>query len=350
VEGSISHLGARRAAAGAVVAVALVLVARVNYLLFHSLAETFSVVVAGSVFMIGWASRRFLENAYLRLVAVAYLFLGLLDLLHTLSYAGMAVFAERTFQANQLWIAARYMEAITLLAAFAVLRWDRRPRMLPLLVGYGLVTAAVIASIFAWKVFPPCFVEGQGQTAFKIASEYVIIAMLAASLWLLRVDRTRFEPAVVKALALSMAAAIASEFCFTLYVDNFGVANVVGHLFKILSYSAIYFALVETGVARPYALVFRELMETNVRLQEEVAARKLMEDAKDVAIRDLHTAMEEVRKLRGIIPICAHCKKIRDDRGAWNQLEAYIQSHSEAQFSHGICPDCLREHYPEVLR
>jgi hypothetical protein len=58
--------------------------------------------------------------------------------------------------------------------------------------------------------------------------------------------------------------------------------------------------------------------------------------------------MEQVRTLHGIIPICAHCKQIRDDRGAWNQLEAYIQRHSDAQFSHGICPSCLERYFPDV--
>jgi len=57
---------------------------------------------------------------------------------------------------------------------------------------------------------------------------------------------------------------------------------------------------------------------------------------------DLKQALDEVRTLRGVIPICAACKKIRDDRGAWNQLEAYISRHSEAEFTHGYCPDCSR--------
>ena len=58
--------------------------------------------------------------------------------------------------------------------------------------------------------------------------------------------------------------------------------------------------------------------------------------------RDLQQTLEEVRTLRGVIPICASCKKIRDDRGAWNQLEAYISRHSKAEFTHGYCPDCSR--------
>jgi len=62
----------------------------------------------------------------------------------------------------------------------------------------------------------------------------------------------------------------------------------------------------------------------------------------------LQKALEEVKKLQGIIPICGYCKKIRDDEGLWNQLEVYIHSHSEAQFSHGICPDCYEIQIEEL--
>ena len=61
----------------------------------------------------------------------------------------------------------------------------------------------------------------------------------------------------------------------------------------------------------------------------------------------LQQALDEIKMLQGIIPICSHCKKIRDDEGYWNRFEAYIQKHSEAQFSHGICPDCARALYPD---
>jgi ABC-type multidrug transport system fused ATPase/permease subunit len=67
-------------------------------------------------------------------------------------------------------------------------------------------------------------------------------------------------------------------------------------------------------------------------------------------VNKLQTALAEVKTLRGILPICSFCKKIRDDEGAWNQVEAYVQKHSEANFSHGICPDCLQVHYPEQYK
>ena len=63
---------------------------------------------------------------------------------------------------------------------------------------------------------------------------------------------------------------------------------------------------------------------------------------------ELEAAFSEVKILRGMLPICMHCKKIRDDKGYWNQLESYIQEHSGAEFSHSICQECAKKHYPDM--
>ncbi len=75
---------------------------------------------------------------------------------------------------------------------------------------------------------------------------------------------------------------------------------------------------------------------------------KQTDKEKSEAIKELHKAMEEVKILSGFLPICASCKNIRDDKGYWNQIEAYISEHSEAEFSHGICPECLKKLYPGI--
>jgi hypothetical protein len=67
------------------------------------------------------------------------------------------------------------------------------------------------------------------------------------------------------------------------------------------------------------------------------------------AAQALRDALSQIKTLSGLIPICASCKKIRDDKGYWNQLETFIQEHSEAEFSHGICPDCMKKLYGVVL-
>jgi hypothetical protein len=85
-----------------------------------------------------------------------------------------------------------------------------------------------------------------------------------------------------------------------------------------------------------------------VRLEiaTDITVKKNAEVEKAQLIEKLKAALNEVETLRGIIPICSYCKKIRDDDGLWNQMEAYISKHSEAEFSHGICPECVKKHFP----
>ncbi len=78
---------------------------------------------------------------------------------------------------------------------------------------------------------------------------------------------------------------------------------------------------------------------------DDINMRKKAEKEKEELIQELQQALDEIKKLQGIIPICTLCKNIRDEKGAWNQLESYISNHSDALFSHGVCPKCLLEKY-----
>lgn len=78
--------------------------------------------------------------------------------------------------------------------------------------------------------------------------------------------------------------------------------------------------------------------------------QRQIEQALQEQLAQLNQALNEVQQLRGIIPICASCKNIRDDQGYWHQVESYIRDHSQADFSHGICPSCAKKMYPDYLR
>ena len=77
---------------------------------------------------------------------------------------------------------------------------------------------------------------------------------------------------------------------------------------------------------------------------------KLAEQERERLIIELQEALAKVKTLSGMLPICASCKKIRDDKGYWQQIEAYISDHSEAEFSHGICPDCAEKIYGKYYK
>ncbi len=86
--------------------------------------------------------------------------------------------------------------------------------------------------------------------------------------------------------------------------------------------------------------------ELLARVETHISLCRLKKDL-EARNQKLQLALDEIKTLRGIIPICAHCKKIRDDQGYWEQLETYLHEHSHAKFSHGICPECIKVHYPE---
>jgi CheY-like chemotaxis protein len=103
-------------------------------------------------------------------------------------------------------------------------------------------------------------------------------------------------------------------------------------------------------IAEPFGYILKPFDETELHVAIEMALYKhKAEEERERLIHELEDALAEIKTLRGILPICSSCKKIRDDEGYWNQLEAYIQEHSEAVFSHGLCPECAKKLYPEVF-
>jgi PAS domain S-box-containing protein len=87
-----------------------------------------------------------------------------------------------------------------------------------------------------------------------------------------------------------------------------------------------------------------------IEYTENITERKKMEEQREQLISELKEALGKVKLLSGFLPICASCKMIRDDKGYWSQIESYIRDHSEAEFSHGICPDCIKKLYPEFYQ
>jgi PAS domain S-box-containing protein len=265
---------------GALVALGLYASSLYSYLLFHSLVELFSVLVAFVIFVLAWHTRRVLDSHYLLLIGIASLSSGALDLVHILAYKGMGVFPGYDANlATQLWVAFRYVFSISfLLAPFFVSRKLHPEKTLAVFLA---VTVFLLASIFL-RWFPDCFLEGPGLTLFKIVSEYVICFIFLAALAALFVKRHAFDHTVLKLMALSILSSIISELSFTQYVSVYGAANMAGHFFELLSYVLIYRAIVVTGVVYPTSLLFRNLKQSEDALKEsEARFRSLFENMID---------------------------------------------------------------------
>jgi len=99
--------------------------------------------------------------------------------------------------------------------------------------------------------------------------------------------------------------------------------------------------------AKPYRDANGKLLGI-VESFQDITARKKLEDEKETLIEKLRESLDKVKLLRGMLPICSSCKKVKDDKGYWSQIESYIKDHSEAEFSHGMCPDCMKKYYSEL--
>lgn len=253
---------------------ALSLTGHYNNLLFRSLAELFSVFIAGVIFMISWHSRRYSVNDYFLFIGIAFLYIGFIDLLHTLAYRGMGVFkGDGADLSAQLWMAARYMQGLSFLAAPFFIERRLDPRWA--FAVYSAVTAVLLLSIFSWGLFPSCYVEGFGLTPFKVLSEYIVSFLLLASIPLLLKKGGKLDRHVPRLMIAAILATVAAEMAFTLYADVYGILNMIGHFFRILAFFLIYQAIIVTGLFKPYAALFRDLKES------EEKYRTILENIED---------------------------------------------------------------------
>lgn len=280
-----------------------------NYLLFHTLVELFSIIVAFAVFTVTWNSRKMLDSNYLYFQGIAYLFIGVLDLLHTITFKGMNIIDDPIYYSNQFWVATRFLEATALVVGFTFIHRKRRINVDATFIAYLVVTTLIICSILVWENFPICFIDGVGQTAFKIYAEYTIIAILFVGLYLLKKNRQHFEPSIFRSLCLSICFAILTEFCFTLYVSNYSASNAVGHCAKLLAFFFTYKAVVEKGFINPTTLIFKNLSdsEQNYRtLSENLPVLIFRFDEKGKCIY----ANKAVQELTGHTPDLPSCQNV----------------------------------------
>lgn len=242
-----------------------------NVLLFHTIAELFSIIIACSIFILAWNSKEYLKNDYLLFVGIGYLFVGILDLFHTLTYKGMGVFNTGGSNiATQFWIVARYYESITLLIAFYFNK--KKLNTYIVMIVFSIVTMALIISIMFLHIFPDCYIEGQGLTVFKKISEYIISFILLIVLIILFVNKNQFSNDIILYLKLSVLFTIFSEICFTFYIDVYGLWNQAGHVLKIISFYFIYKAIIENGLKKPYNILFKNIQETIKKNQKKIEA------------------------------------------------------------------------------
>lgn len=228
-----------------------------NFALFHTLAETFSIVVAFAAAVVAWYSRGWIGCNYLLLLGVGQFFVGGFDLLHTLSYKGVGVIDARGGNMpTQFWLAGRLFEALCFLVAL----WapQRRYGERVLVGTLGLAFGVLVAGIFA-DFWPAAFVPSQGVTPVKTGGEVAVVGLFLVVLVRLRRRASDFDQGIYALLMTSVVAKLLTEACFLWYSDVFGLTHLVGHMLKILGAWAFLKAVVDSGLQRPQSLIFGAL-------------------------------------------------------------------------------------------
>ncbi|MFI4913269.1 MAG: MASE3 domain-containing protein [Sedimentisphaeraceae bacterium JB056] len=256
------------------VLVGLYLTSLHNYLLFHTLTEFFSIAVAFAIFLIALNGKKLSVDNYMLFIGLSCLFLGTFDMLHTLSYRGMGIIVnDNSDIPTQLWISARYFQATVFLVAPFLINRKFSPAVLISVL--TAVSSLILFSIFSWKIFPSCFVEGVGLTDFKKTSEYIISFMFLFGIILLYLKKESFPQKVFFPIVASLVMAILSEICFTNYISSYGNINLAGHYFKIFSFAFLYIALVKSYITDPFDTMFRDLKNKQIIQDKALNAARL---------------------------------------------------------------------------
>ncbi len=136
------------------------------------------------------------------------------------------------------------------------------------------------------------------------------------------------------------------------YIDRAKALEPLGYILKPFHeaeiQAAVEIALQRRTIEMELKQAHEALKETNRNLELEIKRRQLAEEEKDSAIAKLQKVILKLNSLKGLLPICAACKRVKDVKGHWRSVESYVSEHSDADFTHDICPECAKKLYPDV--
>ncbi|OLS14630.1 MAG: integral membrane sensor hybrid histidine kinase [Promethearchaeota archaeon CR_4] len=287
-----------------------------NFLLFHNIVEIASILISFEIFLLGWFSRKYGQNAFLHTLSIALVFVAIFDILHTFAYKGMGIFVEYGSNlATSLWIAARSLQTFALF--YASTNINRRIKVGQLLFGFFTIYFILTLSLLL-GIFPVCYIEGVGLTLFKKISEYVIIGFLMLSIVLIYRQRAEFDHRVYLLIVVSVLFTIISEGCFTLYdVDVYGTFSLIGHLAKVIAFFFLAKAIIQTFLEYPYDLLFRKLKVSEQNLeQKNRELERSNQDLEMFAYTASHDMQEPLRKVSRFLSLLKDQYKDRLDAEA----------------------------------
>ncbi|QWR78473.1 MASE3 domain-containing protein [Candidatus Magnetomonas plexicatena] len=242
-----------------------------SYIVFHSLTELFTIVIAFSIFIFTWHSRHLLKDHFFLLIGISYFFVGFVDIFHTLAHEGINIFpAHGENLSAQLWLCARYVQILSFFGAVFFMNREFNRKYLFIL--YSTVVSLCLLSIFKWQIFPDCYIEGVGVTTFRVISEFAVTLLLITAVFMLMKSRNSFTLYVYRLLYISFLITIFPELSFTTNTFIYNIFHVSAHFFKIAASFLILKVIIEMGLVRPYNLMLEDMLESRDELKKLSAA------------------------------------------------------------------------------
>jgi hypothetical protein len=313
----------------------------------HSALEAFGAMAAVSMalllFQYHHDEKR--EKAEYFLLAMGFLMMGILDSFHAGLILGRGSQLLRGIASvcGSLWFILVWLPGVG--------RYIAKIKSVPWIAVSVSILLGI--AIFRFREFFPLMVQDNRFTLFAILI-YVIsgVLLLAAALYFLleyvHSGKTEsflftcvFLLSGIPAVLFSYSALWSEDWWFW-------------HLQRCLAYAVVFYYMfraflrVRDELRQLNELLEQRIAERTAELSIEVAERKRYGCERDAVIVELQDALAQIKALTGLLPTCASCKKIRDKEGKWIQMESYIQNHSEAKFSHGLCPPCAKKLYPDM--
>lgn len=259
----------RHVIVGILVLAALYNIGLSSYPFFHTVIELYNIAILAFVFIITWNAREYARDNYLVFLGISLSSVAFIDLFQALAYAGVVIpFAdgiETSVISQQLWIAAQYLLAASLLGASFFI--EKKLEIHSILLPYAAAAALIVLSIFSWNIFPTSFLSDAGQTPFRSASEFFVSALLLLSLILLARKRTLFEKNVFYMLGAFITLGIVSGIFFTLYKEVTDFYNLAGHLLRGTAFYLLYRAVMTASFKNPFKLLLQNIESREQELQ-----------------------------------------------------------------------------------
>lgn len=321
-----------------------------SYALVHLLTEFTSIAIYTGVFMVAWNTRKTIENGYVLVVGLAGIYVAGLDTLHSLTFSGVVpVPASSVDLPGQLWLAARYLQAISLVVAPAFA--GRRVASARVMWVFGALATASAGAVW-WLNSAATSAHGT-INALSGASPYLIVAALVVALAGLDVRRRAQDAEVFTLMTAAIGCLLVAEAALALFPDPYALPNYLGHLLRVAGAVMIYRALVEAAISRPFDVLFRDYSQAadalkqsdrRARITFEQAILGILEvDLEGHIMRANHRlATLTGREYDSLIGICAEDLTCAEDRAAERELFSALVAGSinEYRLQKRICgPD-----------